>query len=242
MTELKLTPSRVALSLLAVVAFLLACYAAVAFHRLESTGPDARFAMLFDLDLEGNIPSWYNSSLFIIGSAVSWICGQFARQLDRKQTYHWFAISAVMLVLSIDELLALHELLGNIPMLKGGFVFGWIMVVGPIAALFGLWFVPFLFRLPASIALCLAAAGLIYLGGAIGLESVGGKIAEAITQTPSDQITPELSQLVTHNRWYLTEVALEETCEMSGLILYIYGALRYLARARATLHASFRIS
>jgi hypothetical protein len=239
MVELKLKPARVAFALFAGFSILLIAYAGVATARVQYPAFAMPFAELFDFDREGNISSWYNSTLFIIAAFASWLNFLHANQSDRRQRRHWQAIALIMLALSIDELVALHELLGAVTGLQSQFYFGWVIVVAPLAALLALSFIPFLLRLPRMIALILIVSGVIYLSGAVGLEIAAGKIVESIVQTPRPEMTPEHWALIARNPAYLLEVALEESFEQCGLIVFIYGALRHLSQSGAVLRAGF---
>lgn len=239
MVEIKLAPRHVALGLFAGFAVLLACYVTIAISRVQSGNPDPWFAPLLDFDREGNIPSWYNAILFVIAAWASWINSKYAAALDPRQARHWFVISIVLIVLSVDELAALHELLSAFKSLQTAVNFGWIVILGPLAALLGLWFIPFLLRVPRTISVYLLAAGIVYLTGAVALEVVGGQIVEGIVHVPRSEMSPEQWAQIARNRTYLLEVAFEESCEQCGLILYIYASLSYLSQAGAVLHATF---
>lgn len=235
MVELKLSPRRIALGLFGVFLLLLICYAVVVVFRLQAGDHQLLIDPLFDFDREGNFPSWFNSVLFVLAAAASFINGRFAHRHDPRQAARWLALAAVMMFLSVDELVAFHELLGQFKALRGTFYFSWMMVFGPLAAALGLWFIPFLLRLPRTIALPLAFSGVVFLTGAIGFEILGGKIVESITHVPSSEVTPEQWAIVARTPLYLLEVALEESFEQCGLIIYIYAALRYLSVANATM-------
>jgi hypothetical protein len=239
MMEIRLEPRRVALCLLWVFVGLLASFGYVAVWRIQSGGQDGWIAPLFDFDREGNFPSWYNSILFVLAAWISWINSKYASRHDRRQSLYWAIVAAVLLILSVDELVALHELLPSVRSSEGLVNFGWVTILGPVAAVFGLSFVPFLLRLPRRVAFCLIASGAVYVTGAVVLEVIGGQIAEKIVLVPRSEMLPDHWLTIARNRFYLLEVALEESFEQCGLILYIYGAMTYLSQAGAVLSASF---
>ena len=78
----------------------------------------------------------------------------------------------------------------------------------------GLLFLKFLLRLPPLTRWSFLGAGAVYLGGAIGIEMIGGRYAES---HGDENLT---YQLLTH---------LEESMEMAGMIVFIHALLRYLA-------------
>jgi len=94
------------------------------------------------------------------------------------------------------------------------FGFRWVLAFAPLLVLGGLAFLPFLFRLPRDIARRMVVSGAVYVGGAYGMELVGGYIA---------------STSGVHGRGYLAEVVVEETLEMVGLTLFVLVLIDLLA-------------
>jgi hypothetical protein len=79
----------------------------------------------------------------------------------------------------------------------------------------------------------------MFVSGAVVMEGVGTKIVESIAQVPITQAGPE-QWLEIRKTWiYTLELTLEESLEMCGIILFIHGALDYLARRRATITLDF---
>ena len=58
-------------------------------------------------------------------------------------------------------------------------------------------------------------SAVIFVGGAVGIESIGGYIKDTIG---------------IDNWWYYLEVAFEESSEMAGVITFIYALLDYMQR------------
>ena len=78
----------------------------------------------------------------------------------------------------------------------------------------GLLFVPFLIGLPRATALRLLLAAAVYVGGALGLELVNGAVLATERTSPL----------------YLTLVCLEETLEVTGVLLAIYAVAFHLRK------------
>ena len=122
--------------------------------------------------------------------------------------------------MATDEGWSLHErLIGPVRGLLGHgdlgiFYFAWIIPAMAGVVLLGLLFLGFLSRLPSSTRWSFIIAGSLYLGGAIGVEMLGGRQAEI---HGFENLT---YQLFAH---------LEESLEMAGIILFIHALLRYLA-------------
>lgn len=79
--------------------------------------------------------------------------------------------------------------------------------------IFLLVFRKFIFSLPFRTKALFILAGAIYVGGAIGMESIGGYIAD----------TPGL-----HPAAYAVAATIEELLEMLGVIIFIYALLSYI--------------
>lgn len=124
----------------------------------------------------------------------------------RAQTLGWLAVSAAMTVLSLDEAVQVHEQLTLLaPYLPETATYGWV-VPGALLALVGLGVLVVAGRaLPSSVRRGLAAAVAVYLGGAVGVESVNGWLAH----------TRGVGDL------YRLSTAVEESLEMGGCLVAI---------------------
>ena len=98
--------------------------------------------------------------------------------------------------------------------------FAWAAPAG-IFSLIGLAaFIPFIRSFPLTLAGLLALSALIFLGGAVGFEMIGGSVAEV------EGIESFRYRILTN---------LEECLEMAGILIFIYVLLCHLKRSRATL-------
>lgn len=241
MSGRQLAPSDVSLRLLTVFAALLFAHIAFAAMRIEYDRDSIfGFAQKFDFDREGAAPAWFAALLLAFASAISFLAAHFSSPSDRRQTLHWFVIGVVMAFLSFDEIASIHEMLKDLGSGKGITKFGgWAMLYLPVVALLGLWFVPFLLRLPRRSAFIIVASGILFVSGAVAMEGLGTKLVEEIAGAPITQVTPE-QWLRVRNSWsYVIEHTLEESLEMCGLILYIHGVLDYFMRRGAGFKLTF---
>ena len=121
-------------------------------------------------------------------------------------------MSVVFLLMSLEETVGLHERLIRPLSLAlrptGYFRFAWMIVGIPIVLVVGMAFVPLLLSLPRRIGLLFVAAGTVFVSGAIGMEMVGGAVYDR------DGWASPRYQAIIH---------LEESMEMIGVILFIYG-------------------
>jgi hypothetical protein len=173
-------------------------------------------AMAFNVDGEGNIPTLYSFlallfSSFLLGAIA------YAKSLDRcRYQHHWKILSFIFLGLSLDEVFQWHEhLIGLRSLLHAtGFLyFTWVVPMGFLVAIFLLSYSKFLFHLPVSTKKLFVAATAVYIGGAIGMEMVGGYLASTRGQ---------------ENVAYVLETTIEESLEMLGIVVFIHALISYI--------------
>lgn len=171
----------------------------------------------FYLDLEANIPTYYNVVLLFIPALLLFGIASAKNQIKDKFRYHWYALALVFLFLSIDEASSLHERLIK-PMREYSdagrlFHFAWI-VPGIIAVIaFGLLFLMFFLHLDRKFRILFFVSLAVYIGGVIGGEMVSGYYAD---------------NLGLRNFTYAVVASLEESVEMIGASMIIYSLLKYI--------------
>jgi hypothetical protein len=175
------------------------------------------FAKAFNLDVERNIPTLY-SCLALLFSSLLLGAIAYAKNLDSdRYKNHWKILSFIFLYLSLDEAGQLHEKLIN-PMRSllnatGFLYFTWIVPIGFLVAIFLLSYSKFLLHLPVSTKKLFVAAAALYLGGAIGVEMLGGYLASTTGQ---------------ENVSYVIGTTLEELLEMLGIVVFIHALISYI--------------
>jgi hypothetical protein len=192
----------------------------------------------FDLDRENNVPTWYSSALLLVAAIVLAVVGIAVKRRGSWLWPHWFVLSAVFVVLSVDETVRLHELMGGREGTPGTallkefglvgnvhFYFDWILAGAAFVVILAVLCVPLLVRLPWHILAMLTVAVGVYLAGVIGLEAVSA--AEVFEKGET---------------WRYHEIiVVEEALEGAGMILGLFGLLtyvRWLERAPAALTAA----
>ena len=182
-----------------------------------------RILQLFNLDAEESIATWYSSSLLLLCSILLATIAFARRNEEGRYVGHWGALSIVFLYLSVDEGVAVHEVIGNL-MKEFLRAFG----IEPAGLLNRVWVIPaailllafvvalrgFLSHLPARQRTMFLVSGIVYAGGAIGMEMVNGLV---LTLYGERQI---MSTLVLPN--------LEESLELAGVIVFAYALLTYI--------------
>lgn len=229
--QISLNPTAVARALGAVALLLV---------LLSSGGQFSRFVLgydyvqglipLFYVDKEQNVPTYFSVLLILLTALLLAIIGVLERKRMAPHASRWMILSFGFLFMAFDEAFEVHEglidpmraLLGDGDL--GIFYFAWV-IPGTVLVLFlGLYFLGFLRRLPASARRRFSIAAILYIGGAIGVELVGGRHAE----------------LHGNQDWiYSMIVTVEESLEMAGLVVFIWALLKYCADHYEGVHVQF---
>lgn len=172
---------------------------------------------LFNVGLDTNIPTWYSSSALLLCSLLLAVIAR-AKQLARaRYALQWKVLSAIFLYISIDEVAMIHE---NIDIMFGlstntsGFLhYGWVIFGIPLTLIFVLSYLKFLAHLPRKTRLLFFVAGAIFVSGGLGAEMFAARQDELYGM---------------ENMTYATITAVEEFCEMFGVVVFIYALLSYM--------------
>jgi hypothetical protein len=93
-------------------------------------------------------------------------------------TRHWFVLSAIFALMSLDETAAIREQtttpIKNYLNSGGVFLFAWVIPALAFVVFAGLYFLRFLLSLDATTRRRFLLAGAVYVGGALGMEMVAG--------------------------------------------------------------------
>lgn len=175
------------------------------------------FADKFNLNYEGNIPTFYSFLALLFSSVLLGAIAHVKKLDSDRYKNHWKILSFIFLYLSIDEAGELHEKFINptrsLLNATGVFYFAWILPFGFLVAIFLLSYSKFLFHLPVSTKKMFVAAFALYVGGAIGMEMPGGYLAS----TTGMQSVP-----------YLIVMTIEESLEMLGIVVFIHALISYI--------------
>ncbi len=182
---------------------------------------DWLYYSFFDLDEEESLGTWFSALILVIAGQLCWLQ---ARLLKGKPGMHrpaWLLLALGFHLLSLDEIAGFHETVNTVFKDTHWTTFG--ALIGLFA---GAAFLPFLWRLPGYTRALFIVSGLIYLGGAVGVEfgTLGYEEADALDTLP-------------YNLWN----ALEEGMEMAGIILFIDTLLKYMAGPGEGLELNVRL-
>jgi len=220
--QMTLNPSSVARALGTVAALLVLAntVALMATYLTGRTPHDVRFAQLFYLDGERNIPTAFSTLLLLFAALLLAVITALERKRTGSAVLPWAVLSCGFLFMAVDEAWSFHEkltgpvrtLLGNADL--GVFYYSWVIPAIGLVLVLGLFFFRFLLRLPAKTKFTFLMAAILFLGGAIGIELIEGRFDELHGDR---NLTSGLTAPV------------QETLEMAGVIVLIWGLLVYLA-------------
>lgn len=178
----------------------------------------------FLLDEEANIPTFFAFSLLVLCSALLALIGVRAILAQRAFRFRWTLLAASFLFFAFDEAASVHERL-IVPLrtafdamgfdATGWTYFAWVIPAWGIVAMMALFYLPFLRGLPEPCGRLFVLSGVLYVGGAVGVEMPGGAYYEAYGK---------------QNFTYQLITTVEETLEMLGLTVFAYALMRYLGR------------
>jgi len=219
--DLIISPKRV-LKILAVTIFLLTVASVVSQVYKYTIGYDRYIVDFFDLDKEWNLPTWYASTSLLFCSLLLAIIAFSLRKAKKRFFFHWIFLSAIFLVLTLDEGLAFHE--QSITPLKdlfssmgyrtaGLLYFSWVFPAAILVLIFVAVYVRFLMNLPFRTRILFVTAGAVYVGGALFMESITGLYAFYAGR---------------ENLTYAMLTNTEEVLEMVGILVFIYALLSYI--------------
>ena len=161
---------------------------------------------------EASLPTWFSVLNLVLASGLAAVLAVAAHRHTRWLAAFWGLLAALMLLLSIDESVQIHEqfleqgaeLAPGLPALHSH---GWVILGALFVMAVGAMFLPFLMRLPRSLMIRLIVAGGVFVFGALGVESFGA-VADYYDWLEREDLAYELRRVV------------EEGCEMFGIVLF----------------------
>ena len=207
-----LNPRSILLCLLWAIAAIVAAHMAMITLVLIHDEPiRGGIRALFDLDSEQNIPTLFSTLQLTAVSILAWLLRAEAKQSNRGESLIWTGLAVTFAALAVDEFCMLHEHLQDI----GNRMLGWklslpfdwvipyaLMIGAVVSVLARSWW-----RLPSQTRWRIAAAGAVYVGGGLVVETCGSFMA---MRYGWDSLQ------------YLAEIVVEETMEMLGVALAIW--------------------
>lgn len=188
--------------------------------RFQTMGMENKISRLIikmlDFNLEANLPTFMSTLLLLGNGIILALIGRSYKKLGQK-FWHWLGLSAIFVFLAFDEMIQIHEQL-RAPMeamfnTTGLLYFAWFIPYVAITIVIAIAYFKFMMRLPKKILKLFIIAGILYVGGAVGMEMLGGWHAEVHGE-----------KTVTYALMY----SFEEFLEMSGAAVFMYALLKYI--------------
>jgi len=181
----------------------------------------------FDLNNERNVPTWFQSGSLLLGAVLAELVNRVRRGRAPDEPRRWRLLACGLAAMSIDEGVSIHErmtvpieALRNVPEFHP---FSWVLPGAAIVVLLVAYLRPWVQSLPGRTARLITLAGVLYFGGAVGLEAAGG--VQALTTGINDWL-------------YVWTYTAEETFEMAGMLVLNFALLEYLSQHGVTVVAS----
>jgi hypothetical protein len=175
------------------------------------------FVPAFYVDMESSVPTWYSSMALATAGLLLGLIAAAKFNSGDSYRWHWTTLGILFVLLSLDEIAMIHEL--PIEPLRERFDAGgllyytWVVPGAVLVGLVGLCYLRFAMSLPRRTQLLLALAGILFVGGAIGVEMLSGAQADLTGEENFD---------------YAMIVTLEEFLEMLGVVVLIRCLLEYI--------------
>lgn len=186
------------------------------------TGHDQVFGIIpmLYVDYEANLPTWYSSIALLMASFVLCLIALSKRSQADRFTFHWFFLSGLFFLLSVDEVATIHECaiepMRRLIDAQGVLHYAWVIPGGVFVLIVGAIMLRFLIALPARTRNLFLTAGAVFVGGAIGIEMISAYHAYSHGEK---------------NLLYSLIITFEEAMEMLGVIIFIHASLEYLCES-----------
>ncbi|MDA1194656.1 MAG: hypothetical protein O2894_05680 [Planctomycetota bacterium] len=196
-------------------------YFQIALEKYDGDPDRLRWFMVrhFDLDTETSFGTYYSAIALLFVGRLLWHHAKRVKRAGEIWHVWWFILAIGFHWLSIDEVIAGHEVLNEYKSELPGERERWTYEGLYVAGLIGAAFLPFLWHIRWRLALFAIVGGAVYLGGALSVEQATDKYQDWGLLGTTE---------------YLMWVALEEGMEMMGPVIFLAGLLPYLASRKAT--------
>ncbi len=203
---------------LAICGILLAIANILVQFAINIFGMNKEWFLLFNMDKEVNIPTLYSTMLLAFCSILINLIARKGKKERDVLAEKWVALKWVFVFLAFDEALQIHEIFiiqelrDMLPIFLN---IVWVIPYGILVIVFLNFFKSLIISLPTKIRTFTLISGAIYISGALGLEIVGNTLVRE-------------GQIRLHGISYGLIISLEETLEITGLIIFIHTLLRYI--------------
>ncbi len=207
--SMRLDSRTITRALSAVIVLLLCLHIGLQLDRYETHIVPWQIQAMFDVDQEMSVPTWYSSMALGFAALLLFVIASAHGRAGTRDARGWRAMTAVVLLLSMDEIAGLHETVNSLSPVM------WTIPFGLLALAVALAFLPFVLRQQRDTRLGIVLAGIVYVAGAGGVEFI------------TSQFYGESNK---RQLFYALITPFEEGLEMFGIVLLIRTLLRLMER------------
>jgi hypothetical protein len=184
-------------------------------------------ARLFVFGIHGTIPKWFASANLLLSALLLATIAWAKNSEGDAYRHHWSCLALIFCALSLEESAGFHHLasapLRSALRLDGTGVlhFPWVLLGMILVPIIALAFCRFFYYLPAKDRSLFLLAAILYVGGALGMKILRGPYNSAYGV---DNMTGAMLKTV------------EESCQMIGIVVFIYALLSYIAAHLKEVH------
>ncbi|BAN01751.1 hypothetical protein YM304_14370 [Ilumatobacter coccineus YM16-304] len=179
-----------------------------------------------NLGIDTAIPTWFAALLLFMSAVALLVVYRTSAAIDPRNGRHWLGLSVIFALLSIDEVAAIHEWVGDQGLIEnrtGVLYYQWVVVGIAFVIAVGLVYLPFLARLDRRSRNLFVLSGALYVGGAVLMEMVNAAVGSATEDGE-------------RGLQYALQTGVEELFEMVGAAVFLYSVLDVLARRSVSVH------
>ena len=191
---------------------------AVLFQYVWAWEGAKHYIEFFSVSGEGKLPTFYSGVTML---AAAGLLGLIAMRAPARGAFraHWVALGVIFTLMAMDEMVQIHELSTRITreffgITSGPLYHAWVIPAMVFLAFMAVAYGRFLWNLPRRSSVLFVVAGVVYVGGALGMEMVDSAYLAAYG----------------HDLGYGVLATLEEVGEMSGIVIFIYALMDHLER------------
>ncbi len=212
--KITLSARKLSIILCCIITLLVIAHCIQAFFFLQGLMGYVHF---LDLDIEQNLPTFYSVLAIEFAALLLFIIHLYHKQNNHTYQWAWLGLAVIFAFLGLDEATKIHESAGDVISASfeatGIFYFPWVLPYSIALFFLSIVYLPWLFSLPMATRLLFIASAITFLSGALGFEMLSAIYAEEVTVDSYE---------------YIRTYTIEEALEMLGVVLFIYGLIRYI--------------
>ncbi|MEQ9642165.1 MAG: hypothetical protein RIM84_19225 [Alphaproteobacteria bacterium] len=177
---------------------------------------------------ERNIPTYFAAAQLALAAVLLALTASWHVAAATGEGRPWSVLAVGFAAMSMEEIAGLHEYSSSLVYdalgIEGAsaFHFAWVVPALLLVALLALYFVRFLLAQPSRTRNLFVLSGVLFVGGAVGMEMVGGYYQ-------SIQSQPLILGTATYFVYDMI-ATLEEALEFFAIAIFIYALLDYCER------------